>query len=162
MHAVVVVRQRPHPVVGVCGPVPDRSFSALEAELDWLELHGVPVERIDPDVEASLEALPEAARIWKEAGPPALPLLLVNGHVVSQGRRPLHHELIRLAATVVSCSSETLRHVAALATAAALGQREPRTQARAQAEADGLTSAQLDAVEDEARRVAHDAALVLR
>jgi hypothetical protein len=164
MSSLVVVRHRHAPIIGSCGVFPDRRFGALETDLDWLAMHGIAVERIDPvtDPEA-LDRFPRAAQLWRDEGVVALPLLLIDGRVCTRGHLPSHDELVRLtAALAAACSVETLRHVAAVAATAALGLTSDLGRERAAAGAAGLDAARLDAVEDEARRVAEQAALAAR
>lgn len=96
MTTLTVFRSVPPPIIGVCGSIPDRVFVALEERLDWLETTGVLVERFDPDAEAG-----EVSRFGAVAGALAresacLPLILVDGVVVSSGVRPTRSQLARL------------------------------------------------------------------
>lgn len=74
---------------GVCGPTVDPQLTRFAADLEWLKTQGVAVARFnlaqqaqafaqDPEVRAALEA----------AGDKALPLIKVDGHIVSQGAYP--------------------------------------------------------------------------
>jgi len=97
MTTVTVLRHSPPPVIGVCGVVFDRAFEAFEQNLDWLETTGIFVERIDP-----LEQPEEAARfdavrdLLEREGHRCLPLILVDGALVSSGVRPTRSRLARL------------------------------------------------------------------
>ena len=73
---VTVIRQTPPVVVGSCGPVHDRAFEVFEAELDAIEYEGASVDRLAP--------------AEKEAS--AVPIVRVNGSVVSAGRYPSRRE----------------------------------------------------------------------
>jgi hypothetical protein len=77
MH-VSVIRHRPSPLVGICGPVHDWTFEAFDAELDALELTGVAVERTTP---APGDAEP-------------LPVVAINGEVRWRGRYPTREEWV--------------------------------------------------------------------
>jgi hypothetical protein len=48
MDPLVVVLEVSTPLIGSCGGVGDRHFDTLETDLDWLEVRGVAVLRIDP------------------------------------------------------------------------------------------------------------------
>ena len=94
MTRVTVVRQPPRLVIGSCGVYPDVACESFENDLDWLELHGVPVERVEPSAIGSLlEACPEAAEAWRRGGPAALPLIVAENRVLSQGYIPTRHAL---------------------------------------------------------------------
>ena len=77
MH-VSVIRRLPPALIGACGPVHDRLFETFEAELDALELGGVAVDR----------------RIAPPEADEPLPVVTVNGSLVSRGRYPTHDEWI--------------------------------------------------------------------
>lgn len=86
MESLIVVREVPAPVIGSCGEVRDRRFDALEADLDWLEISGVSVLRIDPTKHPEdLAAVPAASRAWQAEGVKALPLFVLGGQVASRG-----------------------------------------------------------------------------
>jgi hypothetical protein len=97
MTTVTVFRQPPPPIIGVCGVVPDPAFAAFEQDLDWLETTGVLVERIDPRKEPGEAARFEAvtASLARE-GQRCLPLILVDGVLVSSMVRPTRSQLARL------------------------------------------------------------------
>jgi hypothetical protein len=160
MRAITVVRHVPTPLAGVCGPVLDHRVRAFEAELDWLEINGVVVDRIDPILNLlELERLPEAAELWRTDGASALPLILVGGHVRSRGCFPPRGELVHLVATCTGASSvDAVRHVASLAVAAALGRDEDIARERAAAAGAGLDEESLELIEDAGRHtIARDA-----
>jgi len=97
MTTVTVFEHAPPPLIGVCGVVPDRAFEAFEQELDWLEANGLPVERIDPYREpgdaARFEGVTDALAT---EGPRCLPLILVDGVIVSSGVHPTRTQLARV------------------------------------------------------------------
>jgi hypothetical protein len=97
MTAVTVFRHPPPPIIGVCGVIPDRAFQSFEETLDWLEAIGVLVERIDP-VERPHEAsrFEAVADSLAREGHRCLPLILVDGVLVSSGIRPSRSQLARL------------------------------------------------------------------
>jgi hypothetical protein len=97
MTTVTVFRHAPPPLVGVCGVVPDRVSEAFEQNLDWLEANGFLVERLDPYREADAAArFPEVAAIFAREREPCLPLVLVDGELVSSGHHPTRTELARM------------------------------------------------------------------
>ena len=83
---------------GVCGPTVDPVLPRLAADLDWLKRQGVQVERYNlaqqPQAFASNPTVTAALR---EHGNDCLPLILVDGRVVSRGTYPERAELARLA-----------------------------------------------------------------
>ncbi len=79
---------------GVCGPSVDPRLARFSADLDWLKVQGVAVERFnlaqqpgafagDASVKAALEARGEAS----------LPLVMVDGEVKSSGVYPTRGDL---------------------------------------------------------------------
>jgi hypothetical protein len=93
---VTVFRHAPPPLVGVLGVVPDPASEALEQNLDWLEATGVLVERFDPYREPVETARFQAvAESLARQGPRCLPLILVDGEVVSTGHDLTRAELAR-------------------------------------------------------------------
>jgi len=83
---------------GVCGPAVDPVLPRITADLDWLKRQGVQVERYNlaqqPQAFASNPTVRAALR---EHGNDCLPLILVDGRVVSRGTYPERTELARLA-----------------------------------------------------------------
>ncbi|MFB3829980.1 MAG: arsenite efflux transporter metallochaperone ArsD [Bryobacteraceae bacterium] len=83
---------------GVCGPKVDPALVRFAADLHWLANQKIAVERYNlaqqPQAFASREAVKAALR---QHGNGCLPLILLNGAVVSQGRYPDRDELARLA-----------------------------------------------------------------
>lgn len=83
---------------GVCGPAVDPVLPRLAADLDWLKRQGVQVERYNlaqqPQAFASNLTVMAALR---EHGNDCLPLILVDGRVVSRRTYPERVELARLA-----------------------------------------------------------------
>ncbi len=83
---------------GVCGPKVDPALVQFAADLHWLANQRVVVERYNlaqqPRAFAANEAVKAALR---EHGNECLPLVLLNGLIVSQGHYPPRAELARLA-----------------------------------------------------------------
>ena len=156
MSSLTVVRRPPRVVIGVCSVHPDQQFEEFEDALDWLEVQGVPVERLEPTtIGPLLEHAPEVARVWHQAGADALPLIVAGNAVLSSGRTLSKHQLAHLVGPYVSaCSLDALMHVVDLATATAVGSDTDRARERASAEHAGMEGARLDSIEHEARRVA--------
>ena len=97
MTTVTVFRHSPPPEIGVCGVVFDRAFEAFDQNLDWLEAIGILVERIDPQEQPEEAARFEAVRdSLARDGDRCLPLILVDGSIVSSGIRPTRSHLARL------------------------------------------------------------------
>jgi len=96
MTLVTVVRRVPEPIIGMCGVRHDRTFETLEANLDWLETTGMPVERFDPTTAPSEVATrPVVQQLLSTDGDQCLPLILVNDAVVSRGAYPSRAQLAR-------------------------------------------------------------------
>ena len=92
---------------GVCGPIVDKKLVQFSAALEWLRNQGVQVERYNPSHQ--YEAFAGNATVVKavnEHGTSCLPLLLLNGEIVSNNNYPSREELTaivgldRTAATV--------------------------------------------------------------
>ena len=82
---------------GVCGPKVDPALVKFAADLHWLANQRIEVERYNlaqqPQAFAG-NALVKGA--LKEHGNDCLPLILLDGSVVSRGRYPSRDELARL------------------------------------------------------------------
>jgi hypothetical protein len=95
---VTVFRHVPPPITGILGTFHDRAFEAFEAELDWLETTGIPVERFDPsDMPAEVSSRPAVEQLLAAEGDRCLPLILVNDVVSSKGVYPSRTLLARAA-----------------------------------------------------------------
>jgi hypothetical protein len=74
---------------GVCGPSVDPRLPRIAADLEWLKSSGVQVERYNlahqPREFVSREDVKEALQV---NGDRALPMIRVNGHIVSKGLYP--------------------------------------------------------------------------
>ncbi len=82
---------------GVCGPVVDPVLVQFAADFHWAAGQGVRAERYNlaqqPQAFAANETVTTALRQY---GSGCLPLILLDGAVVSQGRYPTRRELGRL------------------------------------------------------------------
>ena len=91
---------------GVCGPSVHPALVSFAADLHWLVNQGVAVERYN------LAQTPRAfvhnlvvMTALKERGNDCLPLVLLDGAIVSEGRYPNREELARLAGVVFDGSA---------------------------------------------------------
>jgi len=80
---------------GVCGPNINPAVTRFAAALEWLRGRGVAVERFNLAQEpAAFAENPVVQRMLADGGPRFLPLILVDGRVVSQGAYPSREELM--------------------------------------------------------------------
>lgn len=90
---------------GVCGPNVDAELARFAADLDWIESQGVTVRRFNatqlPDAFAQDDML---ASELETLGEGALPLIRVNGVIMSTGCYPSRDELAAWTGTDVSAS----------------------------------------------------------
>ncbi len=83
---------------GVCGPVVDPQLSRFGADLEWLAGKGVSVERFNLAQQPEAFAKNEQVKLALVAeGTECLPLVLVNGVIVSKGTYPEREQLVRWA-----------------------------------------------------------------
>jgi len=83
---------------GVCGPQVDPALVRFAADLEWLESNGVEVERFNLSQEPTAFVSNAEVASAMRSRDDALPLLLVDGKVVSQGIYPGREVLAELAA----------------------------------------------------------------
>jgi hypothetical protein len=96
MTLVTVVRRVLPPIIGMIGVVHDRAFEAFEERLDWLEACGLLVDRVDPGTApADLASRDPVGQILAREGDRCLPLILVDGVVVSRGVYPSRTDMAR-------------------------------------------------------------------
>jgi hypothetical protein len=83
---------------GVCGPSVDPALPRFAADLEWLRNKGLEVERYNlaQDV-AAFTSNPIVKVALNSRGSKCLPLLLLDGTIVSEGAYPTREELARLA-----------------------------------------------------------------
>lgn len=83
---------------GVCGPSPDPVLARFSSDLHWLTNQRIAVERYNlaqqPQAFAASESVKMALR---EYGNECLPLILLDGVIVSKGCYPKREELARWA-----------------------------------------------------------------
>ena len=83
---------------GVCGPQIDPALARFAADLDWLKVQGISVERFNLAQQPAAFAQNDVVkRALSEQGNDCLPLLLADGAIVSQGRYPSRAELAAFA-----------------------------------------------------------------
>jgi len=79
---------------GVCGPMVDPKLVQFSAALDWLRGQGVQVERYNPSHQYNAFAgNATVVRAINDDGLNCLPLILVNGSIVSRGEYPAQEAL---------------------------------------------------------------------
>jgi hypothetical protein len=80
---------------GVCGPKVTPALTRFATDVNWLKSQGVCVERFNlaqqPDAFAENRVVKQTLT---QGGAECLPLILVDGHVVSQGTYPSREELM--------------------------------------------------------------------
>lgn len=82
---------------GVCGPSVDPGLPRFAADLDWLARQGARVERFNLSQQPSAFAVNTIVRsTLHEQGPDCLPMVLVDGAVVCQGKYPSRAMLAKL------------------------------------------------------------------
>ena len=92
---------------GVCGPKVDPALVRFAADLHWLANRRIGVERYNLAQEPRAFAANAAVKTaLEERGSDCLPLILLDGSIVSQGRYPTREELARLAGVPVDESSD--------------------------------------------------------
>lgn len=78
---------------GVCGPEVDPALVRFAADLDWLASNGAQVERFNLSQQPAAFAGNAEVAAAMRARDDALPLVLVDGKIVSQARYPARAEL---------------------------------------------------------------------
>jgi hypothetical protein len=92
---------------GVCGPEVDPALVRFAADLEWLKTTGAQVERFNLSQEpAAFVANPEVTAAMR-ARDDALPLIVVDGKIASQGRYPVRAALAALAGLKPELVKET-------------------------------------------------------
>ncbi|MDR3719839.1 MAG: arsenite efflux transporter metallochaperone ArsD [Bryobacteraceae bacterium] len=82
---------------GVCGPSVDPALVTFAADLHWLANQKIVVERYNLGQQPQAFAASEVVKTaLKQYGNECLPLILLNGVVISKGRYPTRDELARL------------------------------------------------------------------
>jgi hypothetical protein len=74
---------------GICGPQVDQSLVRFAGDLDWLRRQGVNVERFNLSQQPQeFAAQPEVRAALQTKGIDALPIIRVEGRIVSEGTYP--------------------------------------------------------------------------
>jgi hypothetical protein len=83
---------------GICGPAVDPALARFAADLDWLKSRGVTVERFNlAQQPAAFADRPEVLEAVAQAGVGCVPLVVVEGCVISRGIYPSRADLATLA-----------------------------------------------------------------
>jgi AhpD family alkylhydroperoxidase len=94
---------------GVCGPSVDPALVRFSADLQWLANQSIAVERYNlaqqPQAFAASEVVKTALQQY---GNECLPLILLNGAVISKGCYPARDELARLCGVAVEAPAPSL------------------------------------------------------
>ncbi len=90
---------------GVCGPSVDPFLAAFAADVDWLMSEGVSVTRHNLAQEPqAFVANPTITALLRHDGESCLPVVLLDGAVVSKGVYPRREELAQLAGLAATAS----------------------------------------------------------
>lgn len=82
---------------GVCGPSVDPSLARFAADLEWLKSKGLEVERYNLAREVTaFTSNPIVKTALNSRGSKCLPLVLLDGTIVSEGTYPTSEQLARL------------------------------------------------------------------
>jgi hypothetical protein len=94
---------------GVCGPSVDPALPRFAADLDWLKRQGIEVERHNlAQQPQAFASNPTVIAALREHGNDCLPLVFVDGVIVSRGTYPDRHGLARLAGLEVVAEPGTV------------------------------------------------------
>jgi len=104
---------------GVCGPEIDPVLARFAADLEWLRGQGVPVERFNLAQSPESFAKNEVVRGALNESGEVLPLLLVDGRIVSRGIRPTRQELAAFVG--IACEGPASLFTPAVAELVAIG-----------------------------------------
>lgn len=80
---------------GVCGPEPDAALAAFAADLKWLAGQGVTVQRYNLAREPQAFAANPAVVKAMEGGLDQLPVIALDGRIVSTGVYPSREQLVQ-------------------------------------------------------------------
>jgi hypothetical protein len=92
---------------GVCGPGVDPALARFSADLDWLRRQGIAVERFNlAQQPGAFTANPAVKEALARSGTQCLPLILVDGKIVSAGAYPEREILAQAVAARKQPSTE--------------------------------------------------------
>ena len=98
---------------GVCGPDPDDQLAKFSADLDWLTHRGVEVRRYNLMQEpAAFTANEHVKRIVDATDGDGLPVVVIDGRVVSQQAYPTRERLAELAGLAGHAATDTVQPAA--------------------------------------------------
>lgn len=101
---------------GVCGSVVDPALAQFAADLEWFKRQGVTVTRHNLAQEPMAFDQNDTVREALQADDEALPLILVNGQVVSRGKYPRAEELaLSLCVSIVARGDSPAKSAPAVA-----------------------------------------------
>lgn len=81
---------------GVCGPDVDDSLADFANDVKWLKTQGIEVNRFNLGQEPlAFKSNPAVLSRLQKAGSDILPIIFVNGEMVSEGGYPHRHQLIQ-------------------------------------------------------------------
>jgi hypothetical protein len=92
---------------GICGPSVDPALSRFAADLQWLASQGVQVVRYNlAQQPQAFAANPLVKKVLTESGNGSLPLIVLDGNVLSKGQYLSREELARAAAVPFDSPSQ--------------------------------------------------------
>ena len=95
---------------GVCGPSIDPALPRFAADVEWLKTKGVEVERYNLAQQvAAFTGNPTVKSTLNAKGTKCLPLILVNGSIVSEGCYPTRRDLAGYTGVRYEPAPNTLR-----------------------------------------------------
>ena len=79
---------------GACGPKVDKRLVTFSAALEWLQSRGVEVLRYNPTQQYdAFVSNPAVVKTVNQRGSACLPMILIDGEIVSMGGYPNREEL---------------------------------------------------------------------
>ena len=92
---------------GVCGPSINPVLPRFAADLEWLAAQGAVVQRFNLSQEpGAFVANPNVQAALEEMGTDCLPLIIVNGDVMSKGKYPVRFTLAKWAGIPMTATVE--------------------------------------------------------
>lgn len=86
---------------GVCGPSIDPELARFAADVDWLSQQGIKVERFNLSSQPGAFAETPVVKEALSRGTEVLPIVVVDGRIVTEGTYPSRETLAALAGVVV-------------------------------------------------------------